>query len=1277
MAEYNTGGNGKIIADPFDPTATTNSPLPPQPQLFQLEPIDVVDVWQQELVDCYVQLSVVVSGKPQAQAHDLLQQKASESMRSHCDLVNGLIYAVLTDASSSSMHFQYLNIVSRDGFTHALSRLQLVATSHKLPRLRPEVRAQLFWLMSELVKINAAGVDQILISLTRQLRGGDVSPTNLRLIKLVLGFLEANYEWLGGFPVLIATSAYAFGRLILDHSKHLDLRVRESEFVVRLLRNNFVECSMIGRDLVRMLQSVAKIPVFRDLWHNMLYEPQLIRHFAGLDHLLHTPTPKMFLANRLTFEMENKLLFILEHLPFNSFSRNLLWFVHRYLSTPESESLYSDLIRYIICVFHPSNAVLASNIVPRYVFLGGLLRFIRSQVVAANAKLALFYDWLFYDPKTDNIMNIEPGVLIITRSIDKYAYLTMSFVEFLAFLVDGYCPAMALVIRKSVSLVMSDAVEKGVVSSLMPVYEHPRVDVATRRHMHQLFPKLVPQLPVLSPASNNNNSSSNKPMVNTVPSEAFGEEDDLYDDRADADTQEETMAVDEQQPLSLLPTNMQQLTQPALPIAGLTTAAKPPSVSELHSQLLQSKAIAAPEPQRLVVMDPVSRMFQDDEIDNDGQQQQMQSLAGLIGSTDDVMPITAESSMFASTATADGAVMGKNKSPAATNGLSSRFNNLSAGSEEKEGAEESGGLVGNGQLDEDIPMLVSTDNKDSDPMVVSEESTQAALSDPSLWLFGSLLQSFVNSINAQDNNNDVEQLAGYVKEIIDVFAQSEASILSVAQVLALALVNMELEDIETNQELIDNAGGEGNSADAVEHDTLYYIFKAAQGYIDKIDGWPRVLDLVVQLTRAQKDVGFRWLLFSVSEINTPLAYRQYVMRYAQGNMRAALARDLSTLQERFPMYFYQVLPRIYSAFPCEFVGVRGIVKSVVALIDQPQVYRLTVLVSRGHLKLFGHFSRVLAAIVGRAMELDDAFEQVCMWQLLVAELGGDPLIILFLAQYLLVERRLDPTQNSETANGLLSLLRTTPPSLDLIRILAEYYAADNANDGGGLGAFDRVDFSGAVLMSWLRTNKKQVLDLIPAVVSTVKYGEVMLDLWIMRFDSSEEILKREIKDACLMAVAAATTTTNDEVTQQTKEELNKEEEPSEITNIIDEGDKFDHRDGNSTSRKRQNSANEQETSGIGRRMRRTTIRKKKKRRRRNVITSEDDSNSNSNSSSSSNSNSNSNSNNNSSDSDVELSNGRRRNNGSLNSNNNSDLSSLSSPLMYSSSISSVSSEDGE
>ncbi|KAJ1867189.1 hypothetical protein LPJ55_005967, partial [Coemansia sp. RSA 990] len=102
---------------------------------------------------------------------------------------------------------------------------------------------------------------------------------------------------------------------------------------------------MAGHNLIWVLQDIARIPVVVT-GIGVLNQPQPISpRFTGIEQLLYTPTPRMFLASRIFYDMEHQLLFILEQLPVDMYSRNLMWFVQQCLSTPESETLFSGLIR--------------------------------------------------------------------------------------------------------------------------------------------------------------------------------------------------------------------------------------------------------------------------------------------------------------------------------------------------------------------------------------------------------------------------------------------------------------------------------------------------------------------------------------------------------------------------------------------------------------------------------------------------------------------------------------------------------------------------------------------------------------------------------------------------------------------------------------------------------------------------------------------------------------------------------------------------------------------
>ncbi|KAJ1836677.1 hypothetical protein LPJ70_006115 [Coemansia sp. RSA 2708] len=214
--------------------------------------------------------------------------------------------------------------------------------------------------------------------------------------------------------------------------------------------------------------------------------------------------------------------------------------------------------------------------------------------------------------------------------------------------------------------------------------------------------------------------------------------------------------------------------------------------------------------------------------------------------------------------------------------------------------------IAEGSAPEDAALVASTEP-------LPEISVERALEDTSLWLFGSTLQTFVDSVAAAEP--DVKQIGGSVKEIVDMFAQSEASISAIARVLASIFSDsLDMEDVETNAEL----AAAGESGDGLEHDLLHYILTAAADYAhttDMANSTRRVLQLLMQLTEVKVDVGFRWLLYSVVNAGKPAQYARYVDQYAEGTLQAALVRDLGMLQEQFPGLFYAVLPQIYAAFP--------------------------------------------------------------------------------------------------------------------------------------------------------------------------------------------------------------------------------------------------------------------------------------------------------------------------------------------------------------------------
>lgn len=293
---------------------------------------------------------------------------------------------------------------------------------------------KLIWVLRELIKNSITACETIAIALLRQIAGGDISIKNLWLTEKMLDLLIDNRAWLDKNSLLIAISVYTYLRLIVDHgSPNLTLiRQKEIDLCSSLLKEKFTDCLVIGRDLVRLLQNVARIPEFEKIWKDIFTNPtSLSPNFQGVLQLMQARTSRRFLQCRLTPDMEKKIVYITSLVKFGQQRRYQEWFQRQYLSTPESQSLRCDLIRYICGVIHPSNEVLCSEIIPRWAIIGWILSSCTSNVAAANAKLSLFYDWLFYDKEKDNIMNIEPAILVMFHSMRNHSVITVGLLDFL------------------------------------------------------------------------------------------------------------------------------------------------------------------------------------------------------------------------------------------------------------------------------------------------------------------------------------------------------------------------------------------------------------------------------------------------------------------------------------------------------------------------------------------------------------------------------------------------------------------------------------------------------------------------------------------------------------------------------------------------------------------------------------------------------------------------------------------------------------------------------
>lgn len=392
----------------------------------------------------------------------------------YLQLNRAILYGVLVEPHFAKIHIKHLHAIVTDGYCYFVSFLIKVVNDLYV-KLVDSAKSQLIWVSRVMIDVSAIGIVELLVFLLRQIVGGDFSDSNLWLCFEVVNLFWAKWDCLLEVEPMVLTSAlYTYLRLLADHCRLFNntrleaLRQLEIKFCVRVLKEQFHLCLKIGRDLIRLLQDLVHIPEFRALWKYLVFNPSEfgISGFSDISQLYCTRTSSRYFLLRITPEMETQLRFLLTHVKLGSQKRHQTWFAKKFLCAPERETLIIDIVRFICCAHHPPNEILQSEVIPRWAVVGWLLKSCTKNFVGAQVKLALFYDWLFFDEKIDNIMNIEPAMLLMAHSISRYIDMTHTLLEFLFLLVDNYDVERINLVVKGVSSSFSVLVQRGVIHSL-------------------------------------------------------------------------------------------------------------------------------------------------------------------------------------------------------------------------------------------------------------------------------------------------------------------------------------------------------------------------------------------------------------------------------------------------------------------------------------------------------------------------------------------------------------------------------------------------------------------------------------------------------------------------------------------------------------------------------------------------------------------------------------------------------------------------------------------
>ncbi|KAM8714880.1 hypothetical protein ACLKA7_002001 [Drosophila subpalustris] len=440
-------------------------------KLFVCTAVDCKDEIEEKFERSYINLQQQIAGLSDKEMHDMLSQFVCKE-KQHEEISIGFLYIILTDPAMAPKTYRDITLVSRDGMSAIVANLTILVVE-KYAKLTEIARRQLIWVLREFVKHQVLSVENVIWNCLRQAGGGDVSHKNLFLVESLLDIFIEYRAWLETNPFLVQSTVYSFVRLIEDHANPalLPLRQKEVKFTISLIRDRFHDIIPLGRDFVRLLQNVARIPEFELLWRDILYNPKSLHPtFNGIWHLLQIRTSRRFLQCRLLPEMERKLHFLASNVKFGNQKRYQDWFQDKYFATPESHSLRH----------HPTMAI-----------IGWLISSCTNPIASANAKLSLFYDWLFFDPAKDNIMNIEPGILVMYHSIRNHPFVSSTLLDFLCRITKNFYVKNEDRIRLGVYNSLKLILDKQVIPNLHPLFESPKLDRELRNLIRENFREFV------------------------------------------------------------------------------------------------------------------------------------------------------------------------------------------------------------------------------------------------------------------------------------------------------------------------------------------------------------------------------------------------------------------------------------------------------------------------------------------------------------------------------------------------------------------------------------------------------------------------------------------------------------------------------------------------------------------------------------------------------------------------------------------------------------------
>ena len=219
-------------------------------------------------------------------------------------------------------------------------------------------------------------MDGIMVNLFRSLGTWDCARAADQHFNMLGNLLSISLHHKEAMGPVASSIYYIASRIILIFHGISHIQMPCIDLVCYLLETHMATILQdLGRDFIRTLQNISSYSRLDVFWRNM---DDIIKQHQDCNPFDLRPPSRRVLAMRLSPEMESNIIFLLEHVKVGSQKPYQSWYVEWHLMNETRsairEILIPDIIRFICCVIHPSNSVLASDILPRWMVLGWLLK---------------------------------------------------------------------------------------------------------------------------------------------------------------------------------------------------------------------------------------------------------------------------------------------------------------------------------------------------------------------------------------------------------------------------------------------------------------------------------------------------------------------------------------------------------------------------------------------------------------------------------------------------------------------------------------------------------------------------------------------------------------------------------------------------------------------------------------------------------------------------------------------------------------------------------------